>query len=469
MKKKWQKLWVVGIILGALMGHLNVAKAEEKVPELYFNAVNPGYTVDGVSNVGELIEIRRGATSDEMISLAGLTVGYTNSSGNEAILVEFPENSYLVGESILLRLASSPGHELAAMNYTKTLAFKAGPLVLKRGEDIIDSVCWLGSGGCVAPFKSTEPTTLVRNLASGEFEHVLEYEVQYDEESFKIEETGMGGGEQEIVESQCKGVMFTEVLGYYDESQSEQFIELYNANAEQVLLNGCLIRYKGKTYPLNGIIKPEGYLARYLTDFRLTKNPTNVNLLELVDSRGEVVHKMEYTNGQRKATSFALIGYDDKGKEIWRTTYLPTPGAPNAYQEYKTCEEGKVINETTGNCVKITTIEEKTCPAGQYLNPLTGRCKKIEVAKATTCKEGYILNEETGRCIKEKKNDGAGYGLTEENYKEETSFVAIYLIIAVVVLGVIVAVFEFRKELARLFGKVFRRFRQKHRRGTDRH
>ena len=51
--------------------------------------------------------------------------------------MEFPENSFLTGESILLRLASSPENELAAMNYTKTLAFRAG-LTIIRGEEVVD-------------------------------------------------------------------------------------------------------------------------------------------------------------------------------------------------------------------------------------------------------------------------------------------------------------------------------------------
>ena len=58
--------------------------------DLFIKAVNPGYTIDGKSNVGEMIEISR-KKSDELVSLAGITVGYTNSSGNYSTLFEFPE------------------------------------------------------------------------------------------------------------------------------------------------------------------------------------------------------------------------------------------------------------------------------------------------------------------------------------------------------------------------------------------
>ena len=467
MKKKMIVLWVVsGIILGALIMNISVKALDFDddvegivIPEIFIKAVNPGYTVEGVNNVGEMIEIGR-KTSDDMILLAGLTVGYTNSSGKYAVLAEFSEDSYMVGETILLRLASSPGHELANLNYSKTLAFKAGPLVIKRGEEVIDSVCWTSKDGCYKEFKSAEPTTLVRDLGTGEFKHmrVDEYGVEYKEDNLWVDSTASDEG-YGMAASQCKGLVFSEILSYYEETQKEQFVELYNMAAEQVLLDGCQLNYKNKAYLLSGIVKPEEYKVRYLTDFSVTKNPTNVGVLELVDVNGEVIDKLEYPNGQRKGTAWALIGYDADGGEIWRTTYAPTPGEANNYQEYRTCEEGKVINEATGNCVKITQVVEKTCPAGQYLNPLTNRCKKMEVTTSeVVCKDGYYLNEETGRCRKIVENKGADYSLVTEVYEEKTSFIALYAVLGVVGLGVIYVIWQFKTEIRRLFGRVFRRF-----------
>ncbi len=447
---------ILGIVISGCVLNVSLVHAEENdiLPEIYIKAVNPGYTVDGVSNVGEMIEIGR-KKSDTPISLAGLTIGYTNASGNFAVLAEFPEYSWMTGESILLRLASSPEHELAAMNYAKTLAFKAGPLVIMRGEEILDSVCWTGKDECLSEFKSANPTTLVRNEETGNFEHMVGYEPVYKSENYTVENDD-GYGE---AKSQCVGLKFSEILSYYDDFQAEQFVEFYNSSAEQILMTGCQIKYKNKFYPLEGVIKPEEYFARYLTDFSVTKNPNNSNVLELVDVSGTIVDKLEYFNGQRKGTSYVFIGYGADGNTIWRTTYAPTPGEPNNYQEFKTCEAGKVINEATGNCVKITTVEEKVCAEGQYLNPLTGRCKKIETTTSKTCKEGYILNEETGRCKKITENTGADYSLVKEVYEEKTSFVALYAVFGVVVVGLGYVIYEFRCEIAKLFRKVFRRSR----------
>ena len=429
----------------------------EDIPELYIKAVNPGYTVDGKSNVGEMIEISR-KNSDAPISLAGTAVGYTNSSGNSSTLFEFPENSWMTGETILLRLASSPGNELAAINYKKTLAFKGG-ISLKVNGEAVDEVCWMGSEGCYVTFKSTKPTTLVRNLETGEFEHTLVYEPVYDEESYYVEqskeEEGYGSKP-----SQCKSLRFSEILTFYEASKAEQFIELYNSGAEQILMTGCQIRYKNKNYNLSGILKPESYFIYYPKDFSLTKNPVNSNTLELIDTDGKKIDALVYPNGQRKGTAYALIGFDKDGKAIWRTTYAPTPGEPNNYQEFKTCEDGKVINKATGNCVKVTTVKTKICKEGYYLNVFTGRCKKIETKKTKTCKEGYYLNPETNRCRKIKENNGADYSLEPETYEEKSSFIALYAVLGVVGVGIIYLIYEFRRELWKLFGRVCRRFRK---------
>ena len=456
--------FVVGV--GGLIIKNNVVAEEvsinDGVPEIYIKAVNPGYTIDGKSNVGEMIEISR-KHSDEVISLAGIMIGYTNTSGEQTI-VEFPEHSFWAGETILLRLASSPGSELANLTYkvkgtSSGLTQSSGPVVLKRGDEVLDSVCWVdGQEGCSRKFKSGSGESLVRNLETGEFEFKTLYEPIYNPESYYVEDSGMG---EVTGPSQCKGLEFSEILSYYETSKSEQFIEFYNRGSEQILLDGCVVRYKNKKHVLKGVVKPEGYFVYYPNEngFSLTKNPTNSNSLELVDTDGKVLDVLEYPNGQRKGTAYAFIGYDSGGREIWRVTYAPTPGSANNYQEYKSCEEGKVLNKETGNCVKVAAVTTKVCKEGQYLNPLTGRCKKIQTAEEKKCKEGYYLNPDTGRCRKIKENNGADYSLEPETYEENSSFVAVYAVIGVVALALLYLGYEFRHEILKLFGRVFRRFR----------
>ena len=71
----------------------------------------------------------------------------------------------------------------------------------------------------------------------------------------------------------------------------------------------------------------------------------------------------------------------------------------------------------------------------------------------------YELNPETGKCKKIKVNNGADYSLATSTFEENTSFIALYAVLGVVVLGLIYVIYEFRQEIAKLFRKVFRRSR----------
>lgn len=438
-----------------MLNGLAMAVTTDDLPEIYIRAVNPGYTIDGKSNVGEMIEIGR-KNSDESISLAGLAVRYTNSSGKDFDLFDFPDNSYMTGELILLRLASSPDSELANVLYNKTLAM-SGTLTLMRDGEELDKVCWTGKEGCYKRFVSASSSTLVRNMETGEFEQVLGYEPHYEVDGYQVDEVAEGNDESEARPSQCQKLVITELLSYYETTKAEQFIELYNSGSEQILLDGCRIKYKNKEYGLSGIVKPEEYMVYYPVEFSLTKNPTNENTLEIIDADGQSIYRMNYPNGQRKGAAYAMVGYDAVGMEIWRVTYAPTPGTGNNYQEYRTCEAGKVINETTGNCVKVTSITEKVCKEGYYLNILTGRCKKIETETEKVCKEGYYLNPETGRCRKIVENNSADYGIEPEKFEEKSSFVALYAVIGVIGIGMAYLVYEFRHQIVKVWQRIVRR------------
>ena len=144
-------------------------------------------------------------------------------------------------------------------------------------------------------------------------------------------------------------------------------------------------------------------------------------------------------------------------------TFHPTPGEPNIPQEFKTCPAGKVINETTGNCVNATTLSSllKDCGEGKYRNPETGRCKSYNNSDddSKECKEGYERNPETGRCRKIKDNSGADYPVIPiTGVEERSSFIAIWAIAGVAVVGIGYVLYQFRKEIwylcRRITGKV---------------
>lgn len=436
---------------------------------LIIRAINPGYEVDGQANVGEFIELAKNSDQSS-VSLAGFSLNYTNTSGKRSNIIEFPEDSQLTGEALLFRYAKTPVLDEANWTYTTTLAMEAGPLELLYRGEVVDSVCWRGKD-CLTKFDKEHPTSIVKEPTTNTYSHQTSYLPSYrptasvyrgtaptiDGKPPATDSTPVASSDDAAVASpQCRGLIFNELLSYYDSDKSEQFIEFFNPTDETIVLDGCQLRYKKKLYPLTGLISAGDYVVRNPTDFTLTKNPTTSNLLELIDVNGDIVDQLEYLHGQKKSTSYALFGYTTKGTGEWRITYTPTPGSTNNFQEYRSCPAGKVINEITGNCVKAATLKtaDLACPAGKYRNPETGRCKKIESDEPKTCADGYELNPETNRCRKVKTNTGAEFALVPLTGEARSTFVALGAIILLALLGLGGIIFQFRHELRNFLRKL---------------
>lgn len=438
--------------------------------DLIFQAINPGYTIDGTRDVGELILLRN--LTHSSLSLAGYSVRYVNSSGTSTTLLNFSEGTSMTGETLLMRLAKSPDNNLSDATYMTTLAMTAGSLELILDDTVVDSVCWGAKSSCYASFKSITPTTLVRNLETGEFSHGVDYIPPFDPDLPSLvlpqptePDNPDSPSDEALPSTSCRGLEFSEVFSYYADSADEQFIELYNPTDLTIFLSSCTLRYKNKTYPLTGQIAPDSYYAYFPSknepQFALTKNPTSSNSIELLDFDGAPIDILTYSHGQKKSMSYARF-YDTSGDELWQQTYNPTPNLANLYQEFRTCPAGKVINPATGNCIKASTLESTItdCPEGKYRNPLTGRCKNIESASSELqpCAEGYERNPETNRCRKiTSTNDGAGYALVPNTYSSETQFIATGIIVLLASSGSIYIILQFRREIARTARKVRQR------------
>ncbi|MBQ3309082.1 lamin tail domain-containing protein [Candidatus Saccharibacteria bacterium] len=465
-------------------------------PPIAIQAINPGYTTDAGKNSGELIELIK--LTEEDFDLSDISIIYISkpstagAEGKATTLYQFPKGSRFIGDSILLRYQSAPEAITEAQDlvYDTSLAMTGSLVITYPDGDTLNSVCWLGGANCLPIFsttvKSRSYTTIVRDSESGEYFHKDSYTPVYDplspglylppESSIPSSDTPIASddasktpNESRSLEPQCAGIIFSEIYSYYDEDPSEQFIELFNPTDGNIPLLGCQLRYKNKMYPLVSsafTLAPSDYYV-YLPNptFRLTKNPNTENTIELIDIDGQAVASVVYPHGQKKLASFALMGYNPDGTEIWELSFALTPGLPNQYQQFKSCPEGKVINEATGNCVKAATVSSaiSDCPAGKYRNPATGRCKSLsssDSSELAPCKEGYERNPETNRCRKVKENSGADYpAVPVTGIEEQSTFIALWAILVAVVLGVAYAIFQFRKEINYFFRKIFSKFR----------
>lgn len=457
---------------------------------LIIRAVSPGYTEETsngkLSNVGEFIELLN--LTDAPLVLAGYSIVYTGS-GTPVTVFTFPDGSLLTGKHLLLRYDNpkDPNTPQADLTYkigSSGIIQSKGLLELlhESETDPIDSVCWGNiSNDCAKSFSSTTKGALVRNLETGEFGLTsVPYTIDFEVESgnlFIPDDADLEPEDMDTHPAKCRGLEITELLTYYTSDQSEQFIEFFNPTSEPIEMSGCKISYKNKTYDLAGSVPSGGYYAYYpKSQFSFTKNPTNPLLLAIIDANGEVIDEISYPNGQKKSTSFAKI-FDAHGRESWQITYAITPGSENNYQKFRSCEEGKIINEATGNCVKATPLKEAAttkiksttssalapCPEGKYRNPLTNRCKNIETASSSLkeCAEGYERNPETNRCrkvVSTSTNNGADYAITPTEHSDHTVFIGIGIMLIIILLGSIYIILQFRHEIARACRKIRQRF-----------
>lgn len=474
--------------------------ADTTSPSLRFYAVNAGYKDDSSSQNYDYIELER--LSDSNLSLASYRIVYTNSSGNYGGEITFSDNLLLSAERLILGATVNPQFNTADGSYyiynfgSSGLASTAGMLELYQGEAKIDEICW-GKITCAANYpkfatKFEDNYSLVRCSDNCEEDVIYSSEKYYPEPNFEAL-SELTTTDNSAPEPSCEGIIITEIFSYYIDSVSEQFIELYNPTPNEIPLETCSIHYKNTTFKLKGLLASGVYYLLQDSELALTKNPTSFNLVSVEDSAGNVIDSVSYPHGQKKGASFALFEISSDSP-FWRQSYFPTPNAANIYQEFQSCPSGKVINPTTGNCIKEANEAATTsCPAGKYLNPLTNRCKKIAnatsltpckegyernpdtnrcrkivtatTAELTPCKDGYERNPETNRCRKIRENTGesADYAPTpanESNYYNPKVFIATTAICVALVGGLIYVVYQYRQEIRKVFRNIIARFRK---------
>ena len=462
------------------------AFAEEPTPELWIYAANAGYK-DSISDQNyDFIELRK--STEDPLSLAEYSVVYFNSSGNEAGRISFTEAQTLTDSRLVLGFAKSPQYaDFAESPYvynfgSSGMASTAGKVQILRGNYTIYDICW-GKLECDHPnpkFATKQEDNL--SLVRCEEEQC---ESEFIQSAYYPEIIETITTEEPPVEEfpTCDGLIISEILSYYIESSAEQFVELYNTSHEAIDMAGCSLVYKNKNYPLSGELRSGEYYVYQNPDLVLTKDPTSYNLYALKYASGDIFYEVVLPHGQKKGTSYSIF-HPGSVEELWLRTHAPTPGEDNIYQEFQTCEEGKVINPETGNCIKEEVDAEIVCPEGKYLNLLTGRCKNIPVEKVTTCKDGYYLNPETGRCNKIKETTVSecpeGYernpetnrcrkirqeiddtyvvaDIKPEEYINPKIFIATGVIIGLALLGLVYVIFQYRKEIKQFILKVCRR------------
>jgi hypothetical protein len=216
-----------------------------------------------------------------------------------------------------------------------------------------------------------------------------------------------------------RALILTELLANGSGTDTgQEYIEIYNPFDEPVPLDGYTFwigknfekHYAVVTEGANVLIEPHAY--RYFRDDELGFSLLNTSSsVRLVAPAGNVVSETSYLNPKDDMSWSLLEG-------VWNYTNQATPGFENVASlivddevvlgvssALAPCPSGKYRHPVTNRCRNIEADASAlaTCDADEYRNPETNRCRKLaSLASATLadCEDGYERNPDTNRCRK---------------------------------------------------------------------
>lgn len=270
------------------------------------------------------------------------------------------------------------------------------------------------------------------------------------------------------VDGECREpilpLIITELLPNATGSDTgKEFIELYNPNDSDVLLDGytLLIQDRVYTLPTNTHLAPHAYVS--FSNVDLGYSLLNSTSLVMLRYGGELIDQTDAYVDPGEDEAWALIN------QIWQYTNQPTPGTENLVSvrevssatqtatTLKPCAANQYRSLETNRCrlIQSPSNEPAPCNEDQYRNPETGRCKRVAVAEEPTpCKEGQERNPETNRCRTVKEITEADYEVLGTETTTDSNGYIWWVVGIVVVLALGYGVWEWRYEIKKFVKRV---------------
>ena len=381
-------------------------------------------TAFGNNGSSEFVELYN--TSDEVQSIDGWRVVYTNGSGDNmqdiAVLSgSIPAESYLLFVSETYETILDPDIPSNTFLYNRGMADSGGYIWLYKnmsdaGEDLlIDRLAW-GSANLDSEPVASKPGTgeSLKRCVDAQSNYVNRNDNELDFMSVGIPHfqigpycAGMEPVEDEeepndtlpIDELTCEGIIISELMPNPDRADGGyEFIELYNPTTAIINLDGCGLQLNDD--PIRGFgdinLQPQQYMAFYDSDTGIVLPNAAGGTVYLIDNNNEL-YSVVYPGGLDDDVAWAWFADGD-----WQQTYSPTPGAANIKQPTEPCSAGQERNEETGRCSSLAIgggSDLKPCRSDQFRNPLTNRCKlKDSDPGLKPCRSDQFRNPETSRC-----------------------------------------------------------------------
>ena len=266
----------------------------------------------------------------------------------------------------------------------------------------------------------------------------------------------------------------TEILPNAIGSDSgNEFIEIYNAGKTSVDLTFYILKIgigseKIISFPVGSIIGPGEYMAFSDSELKFTLvNSSSKVVLTAVG--GKIFGDTGVYDNPDDGESWAYIN----GK--WEYTNRPTPDLPNLKSigveesitdessALKPCNADQFRNPETNRCKKYEVSSLKPCAEGQYRSAETNRCRKVTLTSSTLkpCEDNQYRSPETNRCRKKVNDTVPSADYKVEPIKDSaTTFAGWWALGGVGAVAVGYAAWEWRREIAGLWGKLLGIFRK---------
>lgn len=286
----------------------------------------------GISANDEFVELYN--PTSEIIDISSWSIQYRGGGGASYNKKNFVSGSVIPANGYFLVAhggsGNYSGNTTPDMSWSQSFSSTGGNIFLvnnqamltdDNADSIVDKVVY-GTSGAVAPEAGKSIGRIDGNDTDNNFVDFFVLEnLSPKKENEKAKEKI-----PDPPKTYPTGLTITELFPNPFHSQYEEYIELYNGDADDIDLLGWTLRDASKSgkyvFTKNVVLKAKKYLAIFKKDFKFALNNSGDESVALLDPNGKEIAKASY-DGSKKNVSYNFDG------SRWRWSKFLTPGSEN--------------------------------------------------------------------------------------------------------------------------------------------